>query len=216
MDLTKKRTRKLIQATLTCSTGVLVGLPLAAWAQSNLRNTFPGRRLGGGTRGECSARLVANLVPTNSVFAPGTSGLIGILEGPTGNPRPLQLTFKPAGGGGAGASMTRDLAATGAGVTLLSIRPVQNATIWETGYQCDAGGSSGPDQGLNFIETASPPAQSLLVVDVQTEDQRVGAALQQLKAACSKTVATATVATAFGIEDAITAEWPQQLPVRCL
>jgi hypothetical protein len=56
----------------------------------------------------------------------------------------------------------------------------------------------------------------MLVTDVQPSDQRVAASLQTLKASCGKSVATATVAKAFGIEDAITAEWPQQLPVRCL
>jgi len=66
------------------------------------------------------------------------------------------------------------------------------------------------------VETASPPARSMLVSDVQPSDQRVAASLQTLKASCGKAVATATVATAFGLEDAITAEWPQQLPVRCL
>ena len=35
------------------------------------RNTFPGRRIGGGTRGECAARPVLHLVPSSNVFSPG-------------------------------------------------------------------------------------------------------------------------------------------------
>jgi hypothetical protein len=58
----------------------LVGLALATFTagealagSANLRNTAPGRRIGGGTRGECTARLIAHLVPSSSVFAPGSS-----------------------------------------------------------------------------------------------------------------------------------------------
>jgi hypothetical protein len=206
---------KALSAPLGWLVVLLIGAPLASLAQSDLRNTFPGRRLGGGTRGECSARLVANLVPPNSVFAPGAGRTLGILEGPTAQPRPLQVVFKPAGQAGGGTAQ-RDLPATGAAITLLSIAPVQQSTIWETGYRCDGGQASGSELGLDFVETSSPPAQSLLVADVQPADQRVEASLLQLKGSCGKTVATATVAKAFGIEDAITAEWPQQLPVRCL
>jgi hypothetical protein len=189
--------------------------PLAAWAQTDLRNSFPGRRLGGGTRGECSARLVAHLVPANSVYAPGASGMIGILEGPTANPRPLQVLVKtevqPSG-----TSFQRDLPANGPGVTLLTIGAVQGAKLWESAYRCDQSQVSGGGLGLDFVESASPPAMSMLVSDVQSSDQRVAASLQILKTSCGKAVPTATVAKAFGLEDAITAEWPQQLPVRCL
>lgn len=204
-----------VRTAVVSLTVLLASAPLGAFAQADLRNTFPGRRVGGGTRGECSARLVANLVPASSVFAPGASKTIGILEGPTAQPRPLQLVFKPADDPGATA-IKRDLAATGPGVTLLTIPSVQRATLWETGYRCDAGQASGTDMGLDFVETASPPAQSLLVLDAKPDDQRVAATLQQLKASCGKTVPSVSVVKAFGIEDVMTPEWPQQLPVRCL
>ena len=66
-----------------------------ALAETNLRSSFPGRRVGGGTRGECTARLVAHLVPKSNVFAPGSSGLIAILQGPSANLNPLIVAFKP-------------------------------------------------------------------------------------------------------------------------
>ena len=69
----------------------LVADASAVMAQPNLRSTFPGRRVGGGTRGECTARVLAHLVPGSSVFAPGASGLIGLVEGPTANPRPVAI-----------------------------------------------------------------------------------------------------------------------------
>jgi len=206
---------------LGCLSAVVLGLaPLAAMAQTDLRSSFPGRRLGGGTRGECSARLLANLVPTNSVFAPGAEATIGLLEGPTAQPRPVQLSFRPLNAAGTGAAAqgrasSRDLPAAPAGVVLLTIPAVKSATIWESGYRCDEGKPGAAADALSFVETASPPAVSLLVPDAQPVDKTMAAALRQLRSQCGKTVATASVAQSFGLSDAITSEWPQQLPVRC-
>lgn len=195
--------------------------PLAAWAQTDLRNSFPGRRLGGGTRGECSARLLAHLVPVTSVYAPGTAATIALLEGPTALPRPLQLSFRPLSSAGTavdsqGRDTTRDLPASPAGVVLLTIPVVKAATVWESGYRCESGGAAGAGDGLDFVQSASPPAVSLLLPDTQADDKIVAGGLKALRAQCGKTVAAASLAKSFGIEDALTPEWPQQLPVRCL
>ena len=74
-------------------------MPMTALAQANLRSSFPGRRVGGGTRGECSARILAHLVPDSSVFAPGATSGLGLVQGPTANPVSLNISFKPESGG---------------------------------------------------------------------------------------------------------------------
>jgi len=160
-------------------------------------------------------------VPANSVFAPGSAATIGLLEGPTAQPRPLQLSFRPLNSAGtsaaaAGQVTSRDLPAAPAGVVLLTVPAVKAATIWESGYRCEGSGSAAAAaDSLDFVQSASPPAVSLLVSDPQTDDKTVAAALRQLRSLCGKTVATTSVAQSFGLADAITAEWPQQLPVRC-
>jgi hypothetical protein len=209
---------------------LLLALPVAALAQSTLRNTFPGRRIGGGTRGECSARLLAHLVPSNSVFAPGASAAIALLEGPTAQPRPLELTFRPLTNAGTAASAqastsTRNLPAAPAGVVLLTLPPVKTPLIWESGYRCDGGGDGGSGGGggggsvaadpLDFVQTAAPPAVSLLVPDAVPGDAPIQASLKALRAQCGRTVTTASLARTFGLEDVVTLDWPQQLPVRC-
>lgn len=193
---------------------LLISAPLPSLAQSELRNSFPGRRIGGGTRGECSARVLVHLVPANSVYAPGSSKTLGILEGPTAQPRPLQVEFTPVTAGGT--SHRQEIPASGPGVTLLHIAAVQKATIWETSQRCEQSSASAEDGGFDFVGTSSPPAKSLLVSDVQPADQQAAASLEALKAACGRTVASATVAKAFDISDVITQEWPRELPVRCL
>lgn len=189
----------------------------AALAQPSLRNSFPGRRIGGGTRGECAARVLAHLVPADSVFAPGPALTVAVLEGPTANPRPLQVQFRPQGPGGtaAGPAVKRELPAAPAGVTLLNLAGFKGAQVWESSFRCDDGASPATSDPLSFVETVSPPALSLLVGEGSADDRLLQTALQKLKGLCGSQVAKAQLAKTFGLEDVIGPDWPATLPVRC-
>lgn len=195
----------------------LAGAGLPALAQPNLRSTFPGRRIGGGTRGECSARVLANLVPASSVFAPGSSGLLGILEGPSANPRPVLLSFRPEGSSADDASARRTLTlpAGQAGVVLFRKPDAPLPLRWESTFQCDSGSTANEDP-LSFVSSSSPPALSLLVGDAVVDDRRLQQALSKLLQACGRSVPRQQFAQTFGLNDAIKADWPEQLPVRCV
>ena len=186
--------------------------PLAGLAQADLRNSFPGRRVGGGTRGECSARTLVHLVPDSSVFAPGASGDLALVQGPTANPVSLTMTFKPEAGG---ASTSQTLPASPAGVTLVRRSAISAPTIWESGFDCASGDAAASADPLSFIETASPPAVSLLLSTAEASDTQVQKTLQTLRQSCGGTVPAAETLAQFGLADVVTAEWPQQLPVRC-
>ena len=189
-----------------------------ALANENLRSSFPGRRIGGGTRGECSARLLGYLVPSTSVFAPGPTGTVALLIGPTGNPKPLELSFAPLSSGGTGdkaKGSKRVLAASPVSVTVLSLGPIQRPTVWESGFVCDQGAASSADP-LSFVETAAPPALSLLLKDATPADIPVQATIKQIKSRCGSSISRADVAKSFDLEDVIDASWPAQIPVHCL
>lgn len=186
-------------------------LAIEAFAQVDLRSTFPGRRVGGATRGECSARLLAHLVPESSVYAPGTPVTLALLEGPTANPYPLLVSLRPQAGG---ATVNRTLPASAAGVTLLQLPPLQAATVWESSFRCDEGQPVSEDP-LSFVSASSPPALSLLVADRTPADRTVEANLQALRRHCGQSVPKQQLARDFGLDELKTADWPDQLPVRC-
>ena len=204
-------------------TPLLIGLAVAAQAsavlaQPNLRSSFPGRRVGGGTRGECTARVLAHLVPASSVFAPGGTGLIGVLEGPTANPRPVVISFRHmnASGSSDGARTllsSRELPASSAGVTLLAVA-LRGATVWESNYSCDEGVAD-PADPLAMVSSQAPPAVSLLLTDATPADTALQAKIKGLKALCGKTVSREQLASSFDLADVLSADWPDQLPVRC-
>ena len=187
-------------------------MPMTALAQANLRSSFPGRRVGGGTRGECSARILAHLVPDSSVFAPGATSGLGLVQGPTANPVSLNISFKPESGG---ASITQTLPAAPAALILISGSSISAPTVWESEFDCASADGSASDDPLAFVETASPPAVSLLVPEPDASDAPVQAALTKLRNSCGATVPAKATLGQFGLADIVTAEWPQNLPVRC-
>ena len=191
---------------------VLVGLPLPATGQADLRSSFPVRKVGGGTRGECSARILAHLVPDSSVFAPGNSAELALVQGPTANPVSLTMTFKPQSGG---TPVSRTLPASPAALILFKGATIAAPTVWESGFDCAAGDGGVSNDPLAFIETASPPALSLLVPTPDSTDAPIQNALTTLRRSCGATVPAAATLAQFGLADVVTAEWPQQLPVRC-
>ncbi len=197
-----------------------VPLPEAR-AQSDLRKSFPGRRVGGGTRGECSSRVLAHLVPASSVYAPGRTGYVGVLEGPGAHPSPLELSFRPLIGrgsveGSGAAGQRRVLPPSEPGITLLTLPPLKLPTVWESAYACSQGTEAEtPADPLNFVAAVAPPALSLLVTEASREDTSVQATLSRLKSACGATVSREEVAAAFGLADLITDQWPERIPVRC-
>ena len=207
--------RPSFRTTLVTTTAglVLCGVAgAAAEAQTDLRSTFPGRRVGGGTRGECSARTLVHLVPESSVYAPGTAGTLGVVQGPTANPVSLKLSFKPEDGG---AESTRTLAAAPASLTLISSAGPTGPTVWESSFNCETGGGGDSLDPLAFVQSSSPPALSLLVADAEASDQPVQAALKSLRAQCGSSVSAKDTLAQFGLADLVTDEWPAQLPVRC-
>jgi hypothetical protein len=192
-----------------------------AHAQSDIRKTFPGRRIGGGTRGACSSRLLAHLVPASSVFAPGKARYLGILEGPSPSPSPLELTFRPLSGrgtadGAVSAGQRRVLPASAPGITLFTLPAVKVPTVWESSYLCpESPAAPAKPDPLSFVATESPPALSLLVMESSRDDTAVQAGLQKLRQSCGSSVSRSEVGSSFGLTDLITAQWPERIPVRC-
>ena len=184
---------------------VLMAVALAgqtALAQTDSRNSFPGRRVGGGTRGVCTSRLIAHLTPANNIqrVPPAGPVRLTVLQGPTSEPYPLQIALD--------GRPSVQLPASPAGVVVLSIPPVRSDTRWQSSYVCPAATPEGDDP-LNFVVSVAPPALSLLRPTSGAGDQLPG-----LLSRCGGTIDLAQIRQWLGVE-ALPGQWPQQLPVRC-
>lgn len=179
---------------------------------SQSRNTFPGRRVGGGTRGECAARQIIHLVPQSSVFAPGSEGLIGWLEGPSSDPKPIEVSLRKQNT--STPVLSRSVASAGPRLVLLRLpQLLVLPLIWESGYQC---ADAPADDEFGFIGVEGPPAKSLLVDDLLPADSAVQSHLNDVLNTCGSTASTATISRLFELEDVVSSRWPEVLPVVCL
>ena len=174
----------------------------AALAQPDSRNSFPGRRVGGGTRGVCTSRLIAHLAPANNIQRVPSAGPVrlAVLQGPTSETYPLQIALD--------GRPSVQLPASPAGVVVFRIPPIGSDTRWQSSYVCPAGASD-TDDPLNFVTAAAPPALSLLRPSSDANDQLPG-----LLSRCGGSVDVEQIEQWLGVE-ALPGEWPQQLPVRC-
>ena len=202
-----------IRTTLILSFSLLLGagfFPEPIWSQS--RNTFPGRRVGGGTRGECAARQIIHLVPDSSVFAPGSAGLIGWLEGPSPDPKPIEVALRKQNS--LTPVLSRSVASAGPRLVLLRLsKALALPLVWESAYQC---AEAPADDEFGFIAAESPPAKSLLVVDVVPADSSVQSHLKEVLKHCGSTTSMKTISRLFELEDGLSSGWPEVLPVVCL
>ena len=197
----------------------LIGLSslgiLPAAAEPSLRSTFPGRRVGGGSRGECASRLVINLVPPSSVFASGSQDVLAVLQGPSMDPRPLEISFSAYDTQARvkGMRLAQEVIPAGsASLVLLRSGSSQRPLLWESSYQCDA--DEAVDE-FSFITSEAPPATSLLVIQGQPADAALQSTLSAWQASCGSQLATQSVLVAGGLTGLDVSQWPDQLPVVC-
>ena len=186
------------------------------------RNTFPGRRIGGGTRGECAARPVVHLVPSSNVFSLGSSNLIAVLEGPSANPTPLEVILRPASDAGLATPgvtplLQQSLGASVNRLVLLRVPAASTPVLWESSYQCDED-DDGADE-FGFLTASAPPALTLLLPEADADDAEA-VSLQQklasLQAVCGSSTAVAPLKQAFDFgDDVIDDSWPETIKVQC-
>ena len=199
--------------------GILcVGSWMSEPVQAAPRHSFPGRRIGGGTRGECAARQIVHLVPESSVFAPGSPALIGWLEGPSSDPLPLTAALRPVAADGsadAGAApvLQKQVPAAANRLVLLSVPTVQQSLLWESSYRCDADEAN---DEFGFITASAPPALSLLVQQGDQGDRQLQQTLAGLQTSCGGTTLVAPLKAALQLgDDVIDDSWPKSVSVEC-
>ena len=201
------------RTTLFFASSLLLGavfFPAPILSQS--RNTFPGRRVGGGTRGECAARQIIHLVPESSVFAPGSEGLIGWLEGPSPDPKTMEVSLRKQNT--STPVLSRSVASAGPRLVLLRLpQALALPLVWESGYQC---ADAPADDEFGFIGAEGPPAKSLLVADLLPADSAVQSHLNDVHNKCGSTTSVASISRLFELEDVLSSSWPEVLPVVCL
>jgi hypothetical protein len=207
----------LIRRRLVSGACILLALNLiglTSEAQADLRSTFPGRRVGGGTRGECSARTLVHLVPENSVFSPEAQGVLALVQGPTANPVDINITFRLENEG-EDMEKLQTLPATSASIIVIDNINIVAPTIWESSFNCESTKEIDDLDPMSFVQSTSPPVVSLLLLDAEPIDRKTRLDLKALRLQCDASVSTSEIMDKFGLADLVSENWPIQLPIHC-
>ena len=197
------------------SLGPLI-IKIIASDANDLRSQFPGRRVGGGTRGECSARYIAHIANPDSIFSPGKSGLLAILQGPSSNPKGLTTKFGIY-------NINKDTEYTSeirlnhpkASLFIIPSPKISKPISWSSSYDCQANNTESLDI-FNFVEDTSPPALSLLLNDTSDDNLDIQKNILKFSSSCSKKVKSEDVFNAFSLQNTINKKnWPLILDVNC-
>ena len=189
----------------------------SSW-EATPRNTFPGRRIGGGTRGECAARPVVHLVPSSNVFFLGSANLIALLEGPAANPMPLEVILRSASDDGLATPavpplLQQSLGASVNRLVLLRVPAASSPLLWESSYQCEE--DQGADE-FGFVTASAPPALTLLLPAAASQAGSLQQKLASLQAVCGSSTAVAPLRQAFDFGDEVIDDsWPETVTVQC-
>ena len=197
---------------------LVVPMICASSGEAAPRSTFPGRRIGGGTRGECAARPMVHLVPSSNVFSLGNANLIALLEGPAANPMPLEVILRPASDDGFAAQdvsplLQQSLGASVNRLVLLRVPAASSPLLWESSYQC--GEDDGADE-FGFVTASAPPALTLLLPEADSQVGLLQQQLASLQAVCGSSTAVAPLKQVFDFGDEVIDDsWPETVMVQC-
>ena len=188
----------------------------------NIGSAFPGRRLGGGTRGECSARKIMHLVPDNNILFHNSEGQIALIIGPSSSPKDVKIAFKPYSspdGNFNGPSPEIDelfISNSSEKIILLNIPKKKFPFTWESAFECsDDNQESFDGFGFNFIQDNSPPAISLIAPESLQKKNNSEDKILWLSKYCGKNISQNELNKKFQINELFDENWLEEIYVDC-
>ena len=188
----------------------------------NIGSAFPGRRLGGGTRGECSARKIMHLVPDNNILFHNSDGQIALIIGPSSSPKDVKIAFKPyssSDGNFKGPSPEIDelfISNSSEKVILLNIPKKKFTFTWESAFEsCDDKEDSFDGFGFNFIQDNSPPAITLIAPESLKKKNNSEDKISWLSKYCGKNISQNELNKKFKVDELFDENWAEEISVDC-
>ena len=182
----------------------------------NIGLAFPGRRVGGGTRGECSARKIMHLVPESNIAFQNELGHFALIIGPSNDPKDININFKEFEETQKNKIDLNDfkIKASKEKVFLISIPNQDVPFILESSFNCNDNTDMGFD--FNFIQDDSPPAQTLIAPSSYQKSKNEEDKMVWLSKFCDKNISQSSLSEKFQIGDFFDENWAKDIDVTCL
>ena len=190
--------------------------------QMNIGLAFPGRRLGGGTRGECSARKIMHLVPENNILFHNSNGQIALIIGPSNKPKDVKIAFKSYYSefddiNGPSPGIDDLLISNSSEKIILLYIPKKNFPFtWESSFECsEDNGDSFNDFVFDFIQDNSPPAISLIAPEFYKKNNNNEDDITWLSNYCDKKISQNELNKKFNLNELFDENWSDEIFVDC-
>ena len=182
----------------------------------NIGLSFPGRRVGGGTRGECSARKIMHLVPESNIAFQNELGHFALIIGPSNDPKDININFKEFKETQKNKVNLNNfkIKASKEKVFLISIPSQDLPFILESSFDCNDNTDMGFD--FNFIQDDSPPAQTLIAPSSYQKSKNEEDKMAWLSKFCDKNISQSSLSEKFQIGDFFDENWAKDIDVTCL
>ena len=182
----------------------------------NIGLAFPGRRVGGGTRGECSARKIMHLVPESNIAFQNELGHFALIIGPSNDPKDININFKEFEPTQTNTIDLKDLKikASKEKVFLISIPSQDVPFILESSFDCNDNTDMGFD--FNFIQDSSPPAQTLIAPSSYQGNKNKEDKMVWLSKFCDSNISQSSLSEKFQIGEFFDENWAKEINVTCL
>ena len=182
----------------------------------NFGLAFPGRRVGGGTRGECSARKIMHLVPESNIAFQNDLGHFALIIGPSNDPKDIKINFKEFEETQKNKVDLNDfkIKASKEKVFLISIPSQDVPFILESSFDCNDNTDMGFD--FNFIQDSSPPAQTLIAPSSYHENKNKEDKMVWLSKFCDGNISQSSLSEKFQIGEFFDENWEKEINVTCL
>ena len=203
-------------------TTIIFPTNLLSQDQMNIGSAFPGRRLGGGTRGECSARKIMHLVPENNILFHNSNGQIALIIGPSNKPKDVKIAFKSYYSefddiNGPSPGIDDLLISNSSEKIILLYIPKKNFPFtWESSFECSEDNEdSFNDFGFDFIQDNSPPAISLIAPEFYKKNNNNEDDITWLSNYCDKKISQNELNKKFNLNELFDENWSDEIFVDC-
>ena len=199
---------KNIKTNLFLLFSLLIILVSPRIAISSNRRTFPTSRIGGGTRGECSSRLIIHIVPLANKYSPDKNRLLAIYIGKTKEAKPLtieminkshieqKLIFEPSD----------------ESLLIFKTQTIENNTLWKSYFNC---GENKSENLFNFISNNSNPVTTLISSESNLENKKFQTFINRSFNKCGTYITNEEIINITSLNEEISNNLSENIPIIC-
>ena len=179
---------------------------------SNINNAFPGRRVGGGTRGECSSRLLINLVNKDNALYLNKLDPIAILAGKTKTSEAIRISLI---NDNRKVLSSINIPSETSELIIIKSLPIGIDQILEAKPICK--NDTDNSDPFTIVSSVFPPTKSHLLKNKRNKDKEIKSYLSTMLNKCNTQVEVNQIINMWGLEKGLAEKYnlPENIPIKC-